>query len=152
MPASTSECGRGITCRAENFADSTSGRGRPRRPAAFHCPNFAAHYRGYQSASIFSQPTSVTFADFTAASAASIIATRPRHSIIPSASCILPSHLETRLYTALKSVPRPATKTELDIGSGFAVGMNRFRQSLSVRGYPTLDRDLNSIMTLPARV
>src|SRR6266404_3715414 len=37
-------------------------------------------------ASIFSQPTSNTFADFTAASAASIIATRPRHSIIPKAS------------------------------------------------------------------
>src|SRR5215469_3919020 len=38
---------------------------------------------------IFSQPTSVTLAAFTIASEASIIATRPRVSIIPSASPIL---------------------------------------------------------------
>src|SRR5215813_4458689 len=37
-------------------------------------------------ASIFSQPTRRTFAAFTIASAASIIATRPMHSTIPSAS------------------------------------------------------------------
>src|ERR1041385_9317274 len=39
-------------------------------------------------ASIFSQPTRRTFAALTIASAASIIATRPRHSTIPSASGI----------------------------------------------------------------
>src|SRR5687767_4926133 len=43
-------------------------------------------------ASIFSQPTSFTFADFTIASAASIIATSPMHSTMPSASgiCLSP--------------------------------------------------------------
>src|ERR1051326_2632827 len=41
-------------------------------------------------ASIFSYPTNRTFAAFTIASAASIIATSPRHSTIPSASMFLP--------------------------------------------------------------
>src|ERR1044071_8641526 len=48
-------------------------------------------------ASIFSQPTSRTFAAFTIASAASIIATRPRHSIIPSASG-MPQILATKRH------------------------------------------------------
>src|ERR1041384_758780 len=33
----------------------------------------------------------------------------------------VPSHFETSLYTALKSTPRPATKTEFDSGSGFVL-------------------------------
>src|SRR5438477_3661350 len=58
----------------------------PASTAAFTAPTSPRTIHVTRPASIFSQPTSTTFADFTAASAASIIATRPRHSIIPSAS------------------------------------------------------------------
>src|SRR5437773_7260950 len=52
---------------------------------------------------IFSQPTRLTFAAFTIASAASIIATRPRVSIIPRASPIGLSPSRT-IYQLLYSV------------------------------------------------
>src|SRR5437899_4588484 len=58
----------------------------PASTAAFTAPTSPRTIAVTKPASIFSQPTRVTLADFTAASAASIIATRPRHSIIPKAS------------------------------------------------------------------
>src|SRR6185437_11969805 len=53
-------------------------------------------------ASIFSQPTRRTLAAFTIASAASIIATSPRHSTIPSASGMTVSrHRLTRIFESV---------------------------------------------------
>src|SRR6266704_2366366 len=57
----------------------------PASTALFTAPTSPRTIAVTRPASIFSQPTSMTLADFTAASAASIIATSPRHSIIPSA-------------------------------------------------------------------
>src|SRR5438067_1421601 len=85
MPASTSECGRGITC-VLRTSPTLRPAAAPASTAAFTAPTSPRTIAVTNPASIFSQPTSVTFADFTAASAASIIATKPRHSIIPKAS------------------------------------------------------------------
>ena len=68
------------------FADAT-GRRRTRVGGRLHRRNVAAHNRGdVARADFLPQPTSVTFAVFTMASAASIIATSPFVSTIPSAS------------------------------------------------------------------
>src|SRR5579864_6785033 len=66
-------------------------------------------------APIFSQPTSVTFAALTMASAASIIATRPLVSIIPNASPISVSFLRSRgAHRPMARRPTPhAARSEL---------------------------------------
>src|SRR5438094_7113519 len=78
-------CGRGITWVATT-SPTLRPAAAPASTALFTAPTSPRTIAVTKPASIFSHPTSTTFADFTAASAASIIATRPRHSIIPRAS------------------------------------------------------------------
>src|SRR5713226_676528 len=85
MAVSTSACGRGITC-VLTTSPTLRPAAAPDSTALLTAPTSPRTIAVTRPASIFSQPTSTTFADFTAASAASIIATRPRHSIIPKAS------------------------------------------------------------------
>src|SRR5215510_10180662 len=63
-------------------------------------------------ASIFSQPTSRTFAALTIASAASIIATRPLHSTMPSASSSIPHSPTLRRFRVQSSDCCAAAPTE----------------------------------------
>src|SRR5688572_33093254 len=79
------ECGRGMTC-VLNTSPTLRPAAAPASTAAFTAPTSPRTIAVTRPASIFSQPTKVTLADLTAASAASIIATRPRHSINPRAS------------------------------------------------------------------
>src|SRR5581483_8658622 len=84
---STSACGRGMTW-TETSSPTRRAAAAPASVAALTAPTSPRTITVTYPAPIFSHPTSVTFAAFTMASAASIIATRPLVSIIPSASPI----------------------------------------------------------------
>src|SRR5687768_113516 len=85
--SSTLPCGRGITCTLTS-SPTRRAAAAPASVAAFTAATSPRTIAVTKPAPIFSYPTSVTFAAFTIASAASIIATRPFVSTIPSASCI----------------------------------------------------------------
>ena len=87
MPSATSECGRGITWTATTVPTRRPAAA-PASTAALTAPTSPRTIAVTSPASILSYPTSVTFAALTIASAASIIATNPIHSTIPSA-CIM---------------------------------------------------------------
>src|SRR4029450_4849071 len=80
-------CGRGITW-TDTSSPTRRAAAAPASVAAFTAATSPRTIAVTQPAPIFSQPTSVTLAAFTIASAASIIATRPLVSTIPSASPI----------------------------------------------------------------
>src|SRR5262249_16800480 len=78
-------CGRGITW-TETSSPTRRAAAAPASVAALTAATSPRTMAVTYPAPIFSQPTSVTFAAFTIASAASIIATRPFVSTMPSAS------------------------------------------------------------------
>src|SRR6188472_2243732 len=86
IPLSTSPCGRGITWTAVTVPTFLAAAA-PASTAAFTAPTSPRTIAVTNPASTFSYPTSYTFAAFTIESAASIIATKPKHSTIPRA-CI----------------------------------------------------------------
>src|SRR5262247_3297805 len=92
IASSTLPCGRGITCTLTN-SPTRRAAAAPASVAALTAATSPRTIAVTNPAPIFSQPTSVTFAALTIASAASIIATRPLVSTIPSASPMLYSTL-----------------------------------------------------------
>src|SRR6185503_5509231 len=90
-------CGRGMTC-TETSSPTRRAAAAPASVAAFTAATSPRTIAVTYPAPIFSQPTSVTFAALTIASAASIIATRPLVSTIPNASPIyqLPTSKDQR--------------------------------------------------------
>src|SRR4029077_21076311 len=82
-------CGRGITCTAIN-SPTRRAAAAPASVAALTAATSPRTSAVTYPEPIFSQPTSETLAAFTMASDASIIATKPRVSIIPKASPIDP--------------------------------------------------------------
>src|SRR5262249_30149864 len=78
-------CGRGITC-TETSSPTRRAAAAPASVAAFTPATSPRTIAVTYPAPIFSHPTSVTLAALTIASAASIIATSPLVSTIPSAS------------------------------------------------------------------
>src|SRR5713101_675016 len=85
--SSTLPCGRGITCTLTS-SPTRRAAAAPASVAAFTAATSPRTIAVTNPAPIFSYPISVTFAALTIASAASIMATRPLVSTIPSASCI----------------------------------------------------------------
>src|SRR6188472_4544026 len=78
-------CGRGITC-TDTSSPTRRAAAAPASVAAFTAATSPRTMAVTYPEPIFSHPTRLTFAAFTIASEASIIATRPRVSIIPRAS------------------------------------------------------------------
>src|SRR5438132_8803759 len=87
IASSTLPWGRGMTCTLTN-SPTRRAAAAPASVAAFTAATSPRTIAVTNPAPIFSYPIKVTFAAFTIASAASIIATRPLVSTIPSASCI----------------------------------------------------------------
>jgi hypothetical protein len=87
--ASRFACGLGITC-TETSSPTRRAAAAPASVAAFTAATSPRTSAVTYPEPIFSYPTRVTFAAFTMASEASIMATSPRVSIIPSASPMLP--------------------------------------------------------------
>src|SRR5213075_2470021 len=87
IASSTLPCGRGITCTLTS-SPTRRAAAAPASVAAFTAATSPRTIAVTKPAPIFSYPMSVTFAALTIASAASIIATKPFVSTIPSASCI----------------------------------------------------------------
>src|SRR5688572_14526212 len=93
------ECGRGMTC-TETSSPTRRAAAAPASVAALTAATSPRTMAVTYPAPIFSQPTSVTLAALTMASAASIMATRPLVSTIPNASPIgVPRH-SLRFFTA----------------------------------------------------
>src|SRR6266571_8246368 len=102
IASSTLPCGRGITWTLTN-SPTRRAAAAPASVAAFTAATSPRTMAVTNPAPIFSYPTRVTFAALTIASAASIIATRPLVSTIPSASCI---HFLLKLSTVLENLNR----------------------------------------------
>src|SRR5262245_47904893 len=83
--SSTDECGRGMTCTLTS-SPTRRAAAAPASVAAFTAATSPRTIAVTKPPPIFSYPTRLTFAALTIASAASIIATNPFVSIIPSAS------------------------------------------------------------------
>src|SRR2546423_738833 len=87
IASSTLPCGRGITCTLTS-SPTRRAAAAPASVAALTAATSPRTIAVTKPAPIFSYPISVTLAALTIASAASIIATKPLVSTIPSASCI----------------------------------------------------------------
>src|SRR4029453_3293086 len=103
-------CGRGITC-TDTSSPTRRAAAAPASVAAFTAATSPRTMAVTYPAPIFSQPTSVTLAALTMASHASIMATSPFVSTIPSASPMLFASSTARQLARAPTHPRNATTT-----------------------------------------